>query len=113
MLRARKTGQRWACGPACTPSTQLAPEALTVFVWESCTILAADQTLSHSLEQVGSGQARAYGMTGTLAAGSDTAIIVLWIQNVNNTFAQQNASLPAAQRPQLNEITQLILELGT
>ena len=60
--------------------------------------------------------ARAYGMIGQplqQQEGDHTqgAIAVLWIQNQNSTFSLQNASLPQSQRPALNVITGLKIDM--
>ena len=79
---------------------------------QKCSALGKQGSGGHVAVPVGSG-ARAFGMTGSLVARGATSIMVLWIQNVNNTFALQNASLPISERPRLNTIEGVKLDLGT
>ena len=62
--------------------------------------------------QLGSG-AQAYGMMGRSAGSQKVSIVVMWLQNRNHSFGQQNASLPASERPELNEIKGLVVDLST
>ena len=66
---------------------------------------------SHKAVDLGSG-ARLFGMLGRpLSAPTDSPIAVMWVQNKNNTFTQQNATVPAGERPRLAVITGLKIEM--
>lgn len=57
---------------------------------------------------------RALGMVGTATAATSakpSVVIVLWLQNTNNTWAKQNASLPASSRAPLDRIDGLTVDM--
>ena len=71
---------------------------------------------------------RGYGMAGRPFVGdgddgdgdggvdevdAGVTIVVMWVQNVNYTFSQQNATEPAASRPPLLPIKDLIIDFNT
>ena len=71
--------------------------------------------VGHRAVVLGSG-ARAFGMSGralTTQGGADTTIVVMWVQNINNTFSQQDATKPASSRPPLLAIRDLQIDLDT
>lgn len=45
--------------------------------------------------------------------GAKNTMMVAWIQNQNNTFVLQNASLPVAQRRQVLPIAGVVLDVAT
>ena len=69
---------------------------------------------SHKAVDLGLG-ARMFGMLGRPLSSSttdkDSPIAVMWVQNKNNTFTQQNATVPAGKRPPLAVITGLRIEM--
>ena len=80
-----------------------------------CSAASEQHGGGHQAVDLGSG-ARALGMTGralgTLDGSSGPGIVILWVQNKNNTFGQQNATKLASTRPQLNAIKGLLIHLG-
>ena len=67
---------------------------------------------SHKAVDLGSG-ARLFGMLGRPLSSptTDSPIAVMWVQNQNNTFSQQNATVPTDKRPRLAVISGLKIEM--
>ena len=70
----------------------------------------------HQAVALGAG-ARAFGMVGQPLGGVDgdagVVTVVMWVQNRNYTFSQQDATKPAASRPPLLTIRNLYIDFNT
>jgi hypothetical protein len=75
------------------------------------------QQPGHKAVPLGSG-ARLFGMIGrpllsaSMPAADSTPLLVLWVQNINNTFTLQNATRGPTERPRLDLITGLEIDVS-